>query len=105
MIRNIPRTVADGAIDANATDKASRVKSSLATLRTQSRATVGGETKTPRYQWFLFPALFLLLLDTALMERRGRRRSHPAAAQTAAAAVLMMFFINACAGISLRVRR
>jgi hypothetical protein len=98
------KAAAEGAggtfIDAGATDKASRVKSALATLRTQSRATIGGETKTPRYQWFLFPALFLLLLDTALMERRGRRLLQPAAAHTAAAVILLMFFVNGCAGIS-----
>ena len=48
----------------------------------------GGETKTPRYQWFLFPALVLLLIDTALIERRGRRARRPAAAETAAAVAL-----------------
>src|SRR5262245_56346879 len=40
-------------IPAEATDKASRVKSALASLRTQTRASLGGETKVPRYQWFL----------------------------------------------------
>jgi Ca-activated chloride channel family protein len=88
-------------IDARATDKASRVKSALATLRTQSHATAGGETKTPRYQWFLFPALVLLLIDTALIERRGRRRRRPAAAETAAAAsMVLLLLLNGCASLS-----
>lgn len=87
-------------IEAGATDKAARVKTSLASLRTQSRASLGGETKTPRYQWFLFPAFIFLFLDTALIERRGRRRGRPAAAQTAAAAILVMLSLNGCMGLS-----
>jgi Ca-activated chloride channel family protein len=87
-------------IEAGATDKASRVKSALATLRTQSRASLGGETKTPRYQWFLFPAFFLLLLDTLLMERRGRRAARAAAAHTATAGLLFAATANGCVSIS-----
>src|SRR5262245_3596000 len=80
-------------IDASATDKAARVKASLATLRTQARASMGGELKTPRYQLFLFPALLILLVDTALAERRGRRRV-TAAAQTAVTAGLALMLIG-----------
>jgi Ca-activated chloride channel homolog len=88
-------------IPANATDKASRVKSALAKLRTQTRSSLGGETKTPRYQWFLFPAFLLLLIDTALIERRGRRPFRGAASQTAAAAsVLLLFSLNGCIPLS-----
>jgi len=85
-------------IDAGATDKAARVKAALATLRTQARASMGGELKTPRYQLFLFPALLVLLLDTALTERRGRRRA-VAAAQTAVTAGLALMLIG-CASAS-----
>ena len=89
-------------IPANATDKASRVKSALASLRTRSRSTLGAETKTPRYQWFLFPAFVLLVIDTALLERRGARRPvRAAAAHTAAAvAVLMIVSLNGCLPLS-----
>jgi Ca-activated chloride channel family protein len=89
-------------IPAEATHKAARVKSALSTLRTQARATAGGETKTPRYQLFLFPAFALLLLDTFLIERRGRRLRRPAAAQTAAAAAALVVAVtmNGCAGLS-----
>ena len=88
-------------IDAAATDKASRVKSALSTLRTQARASLGGESKTPRYQWFLFPAFALLRLDTLLLERRGRRRPSAAAAHTAAAAsVLFVLSLNGCIGLT-----
>lgn len=88
-------------IEAGATDKAARVKTSLANLRTQARSSAGGESKSPRYQWFLFPALMLLLLDTALIERPGRRRPRPAAAQaTVAAAALALLVMNGCASLT-----
>jgi Ca-activated chloride channel family protein len=88
-------------IDAQATDKASRVKAAVANLRTQARASLGGETKTPRYQWLLFPAFALLLIDTLLLERRGRRVRRAAAAETAAAASLVLaLFLNGCGGLS-----
>lgn len=79
-------------IEAGATDKASRVRAALASLRTRSNAASGGDTRTPRYQYFLFPALLLLLVDTLLVERRGRRRRRAAAAETAAAAVVLLSF-------------
>jgi len=88
-------------IPAEATDKAARIKSALANLRSKSRATLGAESKVPRYQWFLFPAFLLLLADTALIERRGRRsRSRAASATAAAAAVLAMVSLNGCVPLS-----
>jgi len=87
-------------IDASETDKASRVKSALATLRTQARATVSGEMKTPRYQWLLFPALFLLLIDTLMLERRGRRRVSMPAAASAAASLVLALALNGCIGLT-----
>jgi Ca-activated chloride channel family protein len=90
------RTAAEAArgtfIPADANDKAGRIKSALANLRTQQRASVTGETRTPRFQWFLAPALLLLLLDTLLADRRGRRATGEvtAARRTAAAAMLLL---------------
>lgn len=91
-------------IDASRTDKASLIKSALARLRTRARSTISGESKTPRYQLFLLPAVLLLLLDTILAERRGRRRRSSAAAETsvsAAAAIVLMLLPNvtSCAGV------
>jgi Ca-activated chloride channel homolog len=85
-------------IPAEVTDKAARIKSALARLRTQSRAALGGEDRTPRYQWFLLPAILLLWLDTILAGRRGRRRREVAAAQTAVAAAFLLMFLSACGG-------
>jgi Ca-activated chloride channel family protein len=85
-------------IPADANDKAGRVKSALANLRTQQRASVTGETRTPRFQWLLAPALVLLLLDTWMSERRGRRRrrtSSAAAERTAAATGLVVALFGA----------
>ena len=74
-------------IPANATDKAGLIKSALSTLRTQARTSLGGEDRVLRFQWFLFPGLLLLLMDTMLSERRGKARWQPAAAKTAAALI------------------
>ncbi len=76
-------------IPAEATDKAARIKAALARLRTGTRTTQAGETLTPRFQWFLLPAVLLLWLDTVLAGRRGRRRRQAASAETAVAAALM----------------
>lgn len=77
-------------IPAEATDKAARIKSALSKLRTRARSTQTGDNLTPRYQWFLLPAVLLLWLDTVLGGRRGRRRRRAAAAETALAAMLVM---------------
>jgi Ca-activated chloride channel family protein len=85
-------------IPADATDKAARIKGALARLRTKSRAMIGGEDRTPRFQWFLLPAILLLWLDTLLAGRRGRRRRRAAAAETAVAASLLLTFVAGCGG-------
>jgi Ca-activated chloride channel family protein len=85
-------------IDAAQSDKATRVRAALASLRRQQRVASAGETKTPRYQWFLFPAVLLLALDTLLGERRGRRKDKkPAAAEPAAIAAMLLFLLVGCA--------
>jgi len=90
-------------IDASQSDKATRVRAALASLRRQQRVASAGETKTPRYQWFLFPALILLVLDTLLAERRGRRKLTAAVtaavtpAVTTASAAVLLFMLVGCA--------
>jgi Ca-activated chloride channel family protein len=90
-------------IDASRTDKAALVKSALANLRTKAHATVTGESMTPRYPLFLFPAVLLLLLDTLLTERRGKRQHRSAAAETTVSAtaslvLLLLPALSGCAG-------
>jgi Ca-activated chloride channel family protein len=85
-------------IPAEANDKAARIKSALARLRTQTRSSLAGEDRTPRYQWFLLPAVLLLWLDTILGGRRGRRRREVAAAETAVAASLLLAALAGCGG-------
>lgn len=85
-------------IDASQSDKATRVRAALASLRRQQRVAAGGETKTPRFQWFLLPAVLLLMLDTLLGERRGRRpRLVVAAQQAAPVAGLFLLLLVGCA--------
>lgn len=90
-------------IDATQSDKATRVRAALASLRRQQRVASAGETKSPRYQWFLLPAVLLLALDTLLAERRGRRKRAIAAAQPAAAAAMLLLLLTGCAGRNAKV--
>ncbi len=70
-------------ISASETDKASRIRAALQSLRTAGRSVEAGRTETPRYQFFLLPALLLVLLDLWNAERGERRPSAAAAAVTA----------------------
>jgi Ca-activated chloride channel family protein len=92
MLRAAAQAAHGTFIDAAETDKATKVRRALASLRAQQRATVTGEDRTPRFQLFLIPALLLLAADTVLAERRGRRRRPSPAAATppAAAAALVL---------------
>ncbi|MHB1264259.1 MAG: vWA domain-containing protein [Gemmatimonadaceae bacterium] len=81
-------------IPADANDKAARIKGALSRLRSVQRASAAGETRSPRFQLFLLPAVLLLFLDTILADRRGRRaRKGTALAHTSlergAAAILL----------------
>jgi Ca-activated chloride channel family protein len=78
-------------IDANANDKASRVRGALSQLRAERRSVERAAGRTPRYQWFLLPAVLLLLLD-AVGSRAGAAtiRLPRRLATAAAAAVLVM---------------
>ena len=78
-------------IPAEQTDKAARVRAALSSVRASEIASSAGAQRTPRFQWFLAPALLLLLLDSFLADRRRRVRAvGPAAAVTAGAAAALL---------------
>ncbi len=78
-------------IPAEQTDKAARIRAALSSVRASEIASSAGAQRTPRFQWFLAPALLLLLLDTWLSDRRRRARgTGPAAAVTAGAAAALV---------------
>ncbi|MEP7381894.1 MAG: VWA domain-containing protein [Gemmatimonadota bacterium] len=72
-------------IDAGVTDKATRVRGALQGLRASARSVSAGASRVARFQWFVAPALLLLLLDTW----RGERRRRPRRASAALLATVM----------------
>ncbi len=80
VTRYDPKTLARAAaaaggtfIAADASDKATRVRTALRSLRTARRTVDAREDHVPRFLWVLFPALLILLYDTWVMSRRRRR--------------------------------
>jgi len=72
------RLAADAAngtfIAAEASDKATRIRTALRTLRTARRKVDSREDHVPRFLWLLVPALALLMFDTWVMSRGTSRR-------------------------------
>ncbi len=64
-------------IGADASDKATRVRAALRSLRTARRTVDSREDHVPRFLWALIPALLLLLYDTVTMSRRVVRDAPP----------------------------
>jgi Ca-activated chloride channel homolog len=62
-------------IPAEATDKASRIRGALRSLRTARRSIDTREDHVPRFLWLLVPALLLLAWDTWLLVAPARRTS------------------------------
>lgn len=88
-------TAANGTfIDAAATDKATRIRRALQTLRVTARQVEGGRSGTPRFQLFVFPALLLLVADSLGSLRRRRRLS---ATGLPATATMLVMLANGCA--------
>lgn len=97
------RAAADAAggtlITADATDKASRVRSVLTGLRAERRRVQSQQSIPARFQWFLAPALALLLWDVV---GTRRRRTRAVAVASAAVVVLAPNVVLAQARIALR---
>ena len=82
-------------IPADASDKATRIRTAVRGLRTASRNVESREDHVPRFVWLLLPALALLFFDTWIMTR-GRnarvasQRAAGAGSTLTAAAVLAL---------------
>lgn len=79
MLQAIAEAAHGTFIDAGVTDKATRVRGALQGLRAAARSVSAGASRIARFQWFVFPALLLLLLDTWRAERRRTSRRAPPA--------------------------
>ncbi len=81
-------------IPAEASDKATRVRGALRSLRTAKRKVDSREDHVPRFLWLLLPALALLAYDTWLLTRRRTANDTANAIPSSAmppAALLLMF--------------
>lgn len=90
-------------IDAAETDKATRIRRALQTLRATSRQVEGGRNGTPRFQLFLIPALLLVVADSLGSLRRRRVEDVAKRAPLAAAGLVML--VNGCALPGSQARR
>jgi Ca-activated chloride channel family protein len=72
-------------IPAEASDKATRIRGALRSLRTARRRVDTREDHVPRFLWLLVPALLLVGFDSWLLVRGSRRRLRGTAAAAAAA--------------------
>jgi len=83
-------------IAADASDKATRVRAALRSLRTARRKVDTREDHVPRFMWLLVPALLVLFYDSWIMTRgRGRVRLAPGTAALALM-VFMPFMLAGC---------
>lgn len=90
-------------IPAESSDKASRIRAALRSLRTANRRIESREDRIPRHVWLVVPALLLLLYDTYFADRSRRSRiattiddamtTPPSAGITATLALLLLTMV------------
>lgn len=73
LLEQVARSSNGTFVPAEASDKASRIRGALRTLRTARREVSTREDHVPRFLWVLTPALLLLLWDTWRLIPRSRR--------------------------------
>ncbi|MCA0376087.1 MAG: VWA domain-containing protein [Gemmatimonadetes bacterium] len=83
-------------IPAEASDKATRIRGALRTLRTARRAIETRDDHVPRFLWCLVPALLLLGWDTLRLLPRGPRRAGRRARATVTAAAAAPLITLSC---------
>lgn len=84
-------------IDAAATDKATRIRRALQSLRATSRQLESGRSGTPRFQLFLIPALLIVLADALGSARRRPRAGTASPSAVPLVAAGLVVFANGCA--------
>jgi Ca-activated chloride channel family protein len=84
-------------VPAEVSDKATRVRGALRSLRTARRAVDSREDHVPRFLWALVPALLLLLYDTWLQVRGARRTQTVTVSSGTAAMLLAVGSATSCA--------
>ena len=88
-------------IPADASDKASRIRAALRSLKTERRSVESREDYVPRFLWLLIPALALLLYDTWTVSGTRRRklssRRASGAGAVASIASVLLLFLPGCA--------
>ena len=77
-------------IGASESDKATRIRRALQSLRATARQVESGRNGTPRFQLFLIPALLLVMADTLGSLRRRSRAGTSRPVQAAAAGLVML---------------
>ena len=82
-------------IPADASDKATRVRGALRSLRTAKRKVDSREDHVPRYLWLLLPALALLAYDTWLLTRRRARSDAPSHEPSTMPPVALLLLLTA----------
>jgi Ca-activated chloride channel homolog len=75
MLRLAAQSAAGEFIPAQTPDRAAAVRTALDRLRAEQRTVRSAEFFALRYQWFLLPALVLLVIDSLLATRALRRRT------------------------------
>lgn len=71
-------------------DRARHIRAGLTGLRAGAGVAGRGSDLAPRFQWFLLPAILLLVLDTLRSAMRSRRRRVSVDATTSIAALLLL---------------
>jgi Ca-activated chloride channel family protein len=82
LLEQVARASNGTFVPAEASDKASRIRGALRTLRTARREVSSREDHVPRFLWVLTPALLLLLWDTWRLIPRARRTPTPTSTST-----------------------
>ncbi|MBL0172291.1 MAG: VWA domain-containing protein [Gemmatimonadaceae bacterium] len=96
LLRQAAEAAGGTFIAADASDKATRVRAALRSLRTARRTVDSREDHVPRFLWALVPALLLLLYDTWAMTRRIVRAA-PVATVPVTGLLLLWVSMAGCA--------